>query len=101
VQNYDTLTDLQWESYAASLAGIRVHWEGTVSEVQRTGTIFVDMGTGWQNIHFLEGVPREIAITLSTDQLIVCDATIVKAVGTPSYGPLSIYLNDVTIYQPT
>ena len=63
-----------------------------MSEVQKDGTIFLDIGTGWLSSCFLYGMPPEIAVTLNKGQVIEFDATISKV--SEFLGTLSVRLEE-------
>lgn len=76
--NYDTLTDIQWKSYAEGLKGRRVHWVAEVREVKGDLTTFLDVGQGFLNSCYLEGLSMEEASALSKGDVIEFEATIRK-----------------------
>lgn len=81
--NNDTMTDLQQEDYAASMAGKKiVGWTGKVYDVQSDTngayTVQVDVADGMFKSRQVEilAVPRDIAAGLNVDQEIRFDGTI-------------------------
>jgi hypothetical protein len=80
--NNDTMTDIQQEEYAKSMAGKKiVGWAGKVYDVERDGDTFkvqVDVSDGLFKARQVEilGVSAELAPTLNVDQEISFDGTI-------------------------
>lgn len=79
----DTMTDLQQEDYAASMAGKKVvSWIGKVHDVQSSSegmyTVQVDMRGGLFKTRQIEilNIPRDMAASLNVDQEIRFDGTI-------------------------
>lgn len=77
-RNYENMTDMQWDNYYPGIIGTRVRWFGRVSEVTDDGTIFLDVGQALFRSCFLNGVPREVAMTINEDDYIEFEATIVN-----------------------
>jgi hypothetical protein len=81
--NNDTMTDLQQEDYAASMAGKKVvGWVGKVYDVESGNgglyTVQVEMVDSIISARDLEilGVPRDIAVALNVEQQITFSGTI-------------------------
>ncbi len=80
----DTLTDIQQEALAASMAGKRViGWVGKVYDVERDGDLFkvqVEMVDGFISARDLEifGVSHDVAERLNVEQEITFDGTILS-----------------------
>lgn len=78
----DTMTDLQQEDYAASMAGKKiVGWVGKVYDVQSSSegmyTVQVDMGGIFKSRQIeILNIPRDVAAGLNVDQEIRFDGTI-------------------------
>jgi len=75
-RNYETMTDMQWDSYYSGIIGTRVRWRGKVTDVDEDGTIFLDVGQELFHSCFLNGVPREVAATINKGDYIEFEATI-------------------------
>ena len=78
----DTMTDLQQEDYAASMAGKKiVGWVGKVYDVQSdlsdAYTVQIDMGGIFKSRQIdILNVPRDVAAGLNVDQEVRFDGTI-------------------------
>lgn len=75
-QNYDTMTDAQWEAFAASVEGARVDgWEGIVDDVDKGEimggyTIEVRMEEDSSRSPIAIDAPEDIALSINKEQRI-------------------------------
>jgi hypothetical protein len=69
VKNYEEMTDLQKQDYAAALPGKTVSWTAQVSNITPEGAIILDNPFGSGRV-ILEGLPLETAIKIDTGMLV-------------------------------
>jgi hypothetical protein len=89
--NRGKLTEAQWEDYAKSLVGVRVHWTGSVDQVTKDGTIYLDAGQGAFRSVYLDGISQDVWKTLNKDQVIEFEATISRVT---TFLGLSVWLDN-------
>lgn len=95
--NKDKMTDLQFEEYVNSLIGKRIHLEGEVRDVHNDGEILLDApNSGFFDYIYLQGVPKDIALTYDKGEIIIFDATIREF--NYSFGT-SLHLDTPVIYE--
>jgi hypothetical protein len=92
--SYDTLTDVQWESYEKGLRGTRIRWAAEVTEVKGDLTTYLDLGQGAFSRCYLNGLSREEAASLSKGDIIEFEATIARV---DRILGMSVYLNEPVI----
>lgn len=94
----DASTDVQWDTYADSIRGVRVHWSGYVLDAKASGEIWIDMDSPDSLLSVQEvyiEVPREDVSKYSKGQKITFTGTIRSAVSV--LGNVNVTLQDVTI----
>jgi hypothetical protein len=91
VATYEAMTDRQRQDYRVSLRGQRVHWKGTVTEVDSNGNVDLEMNPShWgYSVHILE-LPADLAGKLQRNQIFEFDGVIDSAVDVLG---LDIYLS--------
>lgn len=101
VENYEVMTDAQWEKFAAEVEGAFIdQWEGVVEQVDKGEilggyTIFIDVGrdTALSEVA-VSNAPEELALSLNKGQAIVFSGPIKSA--SNSFG-MTIYLDGETV----
>jgi hypothetical protein len=91
---FNTMTDLQRTSYLQTLRGKRVHWLATVSDVDSSGEVSLEMGQSLFYMIYLDGVPQDVVSKFERNQRIQFDAVISKA---DSFIGLNIWLKFVSL----
>jgi hypothetical protein len=96
VSKYDSLTDIQKEEFVGQSIGKWVTWTGNVSEVKSTGAVFVNLPETMLSTVCLNGIPKEIGITLSKGMTIRYTGRITSVI---NFLGLFINLEDVRLDQ--
>ena len=92
------LTELQWSEWIKTLPEKRVHWDGVVSQVQGDGQVLVNLPYEALPRAWLQGLSKDVVVTLNKDQHIEFVATIKKVADVLG---MVVYLTDVTLLQTT
>jgi hypothetical protein len=100
VENYNEMTDAQWEMYANTIEGAYIdRWEGVVRDVD-AGEIFggydiyIDMDEGSSPSIYIGDVSEEMALSINKDQKVVVSGMI--GLASNSFG-LTLHLDAETV----
>lgn len=105
VDNYNDMTDAQWEAYADTLRGTYIdEWEGVVTDVDAGEvfggySIFIDTGEdSFLSEIYVSDAPEEMALSVDKDQRVVFSGVV--SLASNSIG-LALYLDaDTVMIEP-
>ena len=80
------MTDIQWDNYAKTLVGIRIHWVSEVTQVKQSGIVYLSTSQDYINNTVINDLPADTVMALNIGQKIEYEATI-SSVKSTIFGP--------------
>ena len=96
VSSRDTMTDIQWKAYEATIIGKRILWNCTVRDVTEDGQVIVESSPVplmWSI--YLEGLPKDVVLGLNKGKALRVEATIKRIDGIMGF--TYVRLSDVVL----